>query len=111
MAMLRGQPDSEKLDCRGNGPGWRRDPHSPQNFISAAIRQVGKNGRRISGIRYTAWLAEELRARRLEAPVLDTLLAAHCKQVPLGSACPLILREPALYAALPSTVKVCQERP
>jgi len=49
MAMFRGQPDSKKLDCRDDGPGWRRDPHSQQNFISAAIRQVGKNGRRISG--------------------------------------------------------------
>src|SRR5215468_1854152 len=93
MAMLRGQPDSEKLDCRDDGSGWRRDPHSPQNFISAAIRQSARTAGESQGIRYTAWLAEELRARRLEAP--NTLLAAHCKQVPLGSACPLILREPA----------------
>jgi len=59
--MLRGRPDSEKLDCRDDGPGWRRDPHSPQNFISAAIRQSARTAGESQGIRYTGWLAEALR--------------------------------------------------
>src|SRR5215468_11300160 len=124
MAMLRGQPDflSGEASCRDDRPGSRRAPHSPQNFlagalrvphcrhrtarrapqspqnvISAAMRQVGRSARTAgdSQIRYTAWLAEGPRARRLGALVLDVLLAAHCTQVPLGSACPLILRKPA----------------
>jgi hypothetical protein len=61
-----------------------RAPRLPQNFISAAMsRSIG----------HTAWLAKGPQNRRHEAPVLDALLAAHCKQVPLGSACPLILRK------------------
>jgi len=76
--MLRGQPDLQKLVAETTGQARGEHHTRPRTSSRWLLGRSARTAEESQGIRYIAWLAEGLRARRLEDLVLDALPMAQC---------------------------------